>query len=74
VVSYCPECNMFLCHVCNDFHKCSKRFCGHGVVLLTELRSTKDAPLQATVKVQLCKEHDEQLKYYCETCKQLVCM
>jgi len=26
------------------------------------------------VKVPLCKEHDEQLKYYCETCEQLVCM
>ena len=22
----------------------------------------------------VCKEHDEQLKYYCETCDELVCI
>jgi len=74
VVSYCPECNMFLCHVCNDFHKCSKRFCGHGVVLLTELRTNKDVPLQAKTVAAICKEHDIELLFYCETCEQLVCM
>ena len=25
-------------------------------------------------KVSFCKEHDEQLKYYCETCDELVCI
>ena len=71
VVSFCPECNSFLCHACNDYHKRNQRYCGHGVVPLTEL---KVAPIQAKVKIPLCEEHDEQLKYYCETCDQLVCM
>ena len=74
VVSFCPECNIFLCHACNDHHKRNKRYRDHGVVPLTELKSNKDAPIQAKVKIPLCKEHDEQLKYYCETCDQLVCM
>ena len=74
VVSFCPECNSFLCHACNDHHKRNKRYRGHGVVPLTELKSNKDAPIQAKVKIPLCEEHDEQLKYYCETCDQLVCM
>ena len=74
VVSYCPECNMFLCHICNDMHKRSKRFRGHGVVLLTELRSNKDVPLQAKAVAPMCKEHDIELLFYCETCEQLVCM
>ena len=74
VVSFCPECNSFLCHACNDHHKRNKRYCGHAVVPLTELKSSKDAPIQAKVKIPLCKEHDEQLKYYCETCDELVCM
>ena len=26
------------------------------------------------MKIPICQEHDEQLKYYCETCEQLVCM
>ena len=75
VVVYCPECNMFYCQACNEPHKRSKRFRGHGIVPLAELRSSKGIPLEPkTLKVPLCKEHDEQLKYFCETCEQLVCM
>ena len=74
VVSFCPDCNLFLCHSCNDHHKRSKFYRGHAVVPLTELKSNKDAPIHAKVKIPLCKEHDEQLKYYCETCDELVCM
>ena len=74
VVSFCPECNLFLCQACNDHHKRNKRYRGHSVVPLTELKFSKDVPIQAKVKIPLCEEHDEQLKYYCETCDQLVCM
>ena len=74
VVSFCPECNSFLCHACNDHHKRNKRYRGHAVVPLTELKSNKEAPVQAKLKIPLCKEHDEQLKYYCETCDELVCL
>ena len=75
VVAYCPECNSFLCQFCYENHKRNKRFRGHGIVPLTELRSNKSISLEAKViKIPLCKEHDEQLKYYCETCEQLVCM
>ena len=74
VVSFCPDCNLFLCHSCNDHHKRSKFYRGHAVVPLTELKSNRDTPIQAKVKIPLCKEHDEQLKYYCETCDELVCL
>ena len=74
VVAYCPECNLFLCQFCYENHKRNKRFRGHGIVPLAELRSSKSIPLEAKTKVPLCKEHDEQLKYFCETCEQLVCM
>ena len=74
VVSFCPECNSFLCLTCNNYHKRSKKYLDHAVVPLTELKSNKDTPIQAKVKIPLCKEHDEQLKYYCETCDELVCM
>ena len=74
VVSFCPECNSFLCHACNNHHKRNKRYRGHAIVPLTELKSNKEAPIQAKVKIPLCKDHDEQLKYYCETCDELVCM
>ena len=75
VVSFCPDCNSFLCSVCNDSHNRQKRFRGHGVVPLTELRSNKDtSAIQAKAAIPLCKDHDEQLKYYCETCDELVCV
>ena len=74
VVSFCPECNAFLCNLCNEFHKRSKQFSRHDVVPLTELQSDQGVPIQAKPKVPLCQEHDYELKHYCETCSELVCM
>ena len=74
VMAYCPECNMFFCQTCNESHKRSKRFRGHGIVPLTELRSNKDVTIQPKAKVPICKEHDIELLFYCETCEQLICM
>ena len=74
VVAYCPECNMFFCQICNELHKRSKRFRGHVIVPLTELRSNKDVAIQLKVKAPICKEHDIELLFYCETCEQLICM
>ena len=74
VVAYCPECNMFFCQICNEPHKRSKRFRGHGIVPLTELRSNKDTQLQAKVKIPPCKDHNYELNHYCETCDKLVCL
>ena len=74
VVAYCPDCNMFFCQTCNESHKRSKRFRGHGIVPLTELRSNKDTHLQAKVKIPVCKDHNYELNHYCETCDKLVCL
>ena len=74
VIAYCPECNMFFCQTCNESHKRSKRFRGHGIVPLTELRSNKDVTIQPKAKAPICKEHDIELLFYCETCEQLICM
>ena len=74
VVAYCPECNMFYCQICNEPHKRSKRFRGHGIVPLAELRSSKDTELQAKMKIPPCKDHNYELNHYCETCDKLVCL
>ena len=74
VVAYCPECNMFYCQICNEPHKRSKRFRGHGIVPLATLRSNKDTELQAKVKIPPCKDHNYELNHYCETCDKLVCL
>ena len=74
VVTFCPDCTLFLCHLCNEHHKRSIRSRGHGIVPLTELRSKKDVTIQPKPKDMMCREHDIELLFYCETCDQLVCM
>ena len=74
VVAYCPECNSFLCQFCYETHKRNKRFRGHGIVPLTELRYNKHVTIQPKAKAPICKEHDIELLFYCETCEQLICM
>ena len=40
-----------------------------------ELKKSQNIPpIQIKTKIPLCKEHDEKLNYYCETCDELVCM
>ena len=74
VVTFCPDCTFFLCHVCNEHHKRSKKSRGHGVFPLSELRPKNNVTNQAMPKAMVCKEHDIELLFYCETCDQLVCM
>ena len=74
VVTFCPDCTLFLCHVCNEHHKRSIKSRGHGIVPLTELRANKDVAIQPKPKAMMCREHDIELLFYCETCDQLVCM
>ena len=74
VVAFCPDCTLFLCHVCNEHHKRSIKSRGHGIVPLTELRSKKDVAIQPKPKAMICREHNIELLFYCETCDQLVCM
>ena len=74
VVAFCPDCTLFLCHVCNEYHKRSIKSRGHGIVPLTELRSKKDVTIQPKAKVLVCSEHEYELKHYCESCDELVCL
>ncbi|XP_065907097.1 tripartite motif-containing protein 2-like [Dysidea avara] len=74
VVAYCPECNMFYCDACYESHKRSKRYRGHDIVPLTELRSKKDVPIQPKAQVPVCQKHDMGLFFYCETCEELICV
>jgi len=74
VVGYCPDCNLFFCHICNESHKRNKRSRGHGIVPLAELKSNKDISIQPKPKIPLCKEHEYELKHYCESCDELVCL
>ena len=70
----CPECVMFLCDHCNEFHKRGKDYQNHNVIPLNELQSKKkEVNLRPKSKPVLCQEHDLELNFFCETCDQLVC-
>ena len=73
-VVLCPECVMFLCDHCNGFHKHVKDYQNHSVIPLSELQSKKKKfNLRPKAKSVLCKDHDLDLNFFCETCDQLVC-
>jgi len=72
VEAYCPDCNSFLCSVCNAYHRRSTRSRSHDIVPLKELKAKKHA--QPKAKIPICKDHDIELLFYCETCKQLLCL
>ena len=69
----CQDCGVFLCSYCYDNHKHSRtEYQSHNVVLISELQS-KSKDLTIKPKVVLCKTHELELKFYCETCNQLIC-
>ena len=73
VVSYCPTCNLFLCHVCNESHSRDRRYVSHmqNIVPFTELNNV---PMHTKAKALICDKHDTELLFYCETCEELVCL
>ena len=73
-VAFCPDCTLFLCYACNEHHKRSNKSRGHRIVPLTELRANKDITIQPKAKVPVCSEHEYELKHYCESCDELVCL
>jgi len=76
VVSYCPDCSLFLCHICNESHKRDKRSASHeqNIVPFAELKSNKNVPLQTKPTTVMCEKHNVELLFYCETCEELICM
>ena len=73
-VVLCPECVMFLCGHCNEFHKRGKEYRNHSTIPLNELQSKKkEVNLRPKAKEMSCQDHNLELNFFCETCDQLVC-
>ena len=73
-VVLCPDCVVFLCDHCNEFHKRGKEYWNHTIIPLDELQSKKKkVNLRPKAKEMLCPDHELGLKFFCETCDQLVC-
>ena len=68
----CLDCNAFLCTRCFDNHKYSKDSQTHNMMPFNESQS-KNKSTTINSEFALCQEHQLDLKFYCETCDQLVC-
>jgi len=75
VVTFCPECLWFMCQPCDDQHRRSKKTRQHVIIPLADLHS-KLSVIKVKPKKQsaICKKHDIEMKFYCESCEELVCL
>ena len=70
-VSYCSDCQAFLCQFCSSAHKRMKVWRNHRVLPLDSL---SEEAVTAKPVVLYCSQHpDEPLKVYCKDCVSLVC-
>lgn len=70
--TFCSDCTLFMCGRCHEHHKYDKQFHDHNTLSLSDIST--DITLQPKMVAMLCPEHDNELKYYCESCKELVCL
>ena len=71
VVSYCCDCQSYLCKECStQAHKKFRSYRGHKVIPVQDL----DAASLQSSKVHYCSTHkNEVVKLYCDTCNKLIC-
>ena len=68
-VSYCTDCDFFICQECVDLHRSKKMLKRHQIQSINETLeggSTKEDIFQ-------CSEHNEKKKLYCQECQQMIC-
>ena len=68
-VSYCTDCDFYICQECVDLHRSKKMFKRHQIQSINETLegvSTKEDIFQ-------CEEHNEKKELYCHNCQQMIC-
>ena len=75
-VSYCSDCDTFICQECTDLHKSNKILKKHQIQSVKEILKKGvhevDSILQSNSLFR-CEEHNEKKKLYCHDCQQMVC-
>ena len=70
-VSFCEECEEYLCEYCNGAHKRMKVFTDHNIVALSEFKVESFNPKP---KPYYCQQHPQNVvQFFCQTCNQLIC-
>jgi len=63
----CLDCKLFLCEACRYYHQ-RDRTVSHTI---SPLKSAMTGP---EMSIPLCREHGYELRHYCDTCSELVCI
>ena len=70
-VSFCEECEEYLCRFCDRAHKRMKVFTEHSVVPVGEFKPESFIPKP---KPYYCQQHPQNVvQFFCRTCNQLIC-
>lgn len=74
-VAFCTDCCEFLCKLCREFHRRSKRTLKHEVHEISEKKRTNFTQNMKPREFYCIepKHENEVLKFYCKTCDQLIC-
>ena len=72
--AFCCICSEFLCKVCHESHKRSRKLLQHNVIQFDK-ETGKQLQSITNAAEQLCSQpnHNKNLTHYCESCKCLIC-
>ena len=70
-VSFCEDCESFLCSYCAEAHRRMKVFSSHQVSSLSSLKSQRIKPKPKPITCQI--HPDYYVSFYCDTCCELIC-
>ena len=73
-IAICIECEMLLCHECYMIHECWPANKNHIMLSISEIIN-RDEQQEIGAETLRCAQHKDAIpKFYCETCKELICM
>ena len=73
-ITMCMECEMLFCHECYTSHEGFRSMQNHTMVAISEIIN-RDKQQEIEAETMSCSQHKDAVpKFYCETCKELICM
>ena len=73
-ITICMECELLLCHKCYCSHDTWPRNKSHTMIAISEIINC-DEQQRIGAETLSCTQHKDTIpKFYCETCKELICM
>ena len=73
-ITICMECEMLLCQECYTSHDCWPSMRCHTILSISEIIN-RDEQREIGAETLSCTRHKDVIpKFYCETCKELICI